>query len=313
MTKWTEALVLDALREAYLVPEGTQALDEWALLTQVPLRCLTPEGEAAAAVGGKVYAHHVNERTIDALLVRCWSGGKGFERIAFEVKTSRADYRNETPEKRAPAEASAHLCAYATPAGLIDPAELPPGWGLVEVYEDKAARSNALGLRAAWRKKPKLREPTCDLDYLVTAGFRRASRAEESIRTGAVPEAEYARMLREVTSLRGIADRAQTTARREMQRAKMARSELLSLDGATECADCEQPITWKRGGQQDSQWTHNDPAHTKPCRDARAEADRLSREREFGSEYQWGIPGAVEPRIIREARRAAEDAQEAAS
>lgn len=316
--KWTEALVIDVLREAYLptvLPDGTQGMDEWALLTQVPLRCPNAAGVVEAAAGRRLKSYHINERTIDAFLVRCWSGEKGHERIAFEVKTSKADYRNETDEKRAPAEASAHRCAYVTPAGLLDPAELPPGWGLVEVHEDRADRPNGLGWRAAWVKKPARRDPMCDLDYLVTAGFRRASRAEESIRTGAVPAAEYARMEREAASLRGIADRAQATARREMQRAKLARSEILALAGSQECADCDEKVTWKRGGTNDSTWSHVNPAHDKPCHTARQEIDRKRREAATGSTYGWGFADPVEPKAIREARKAAdiEDTQEIAS
>lgn len=319
--KWTEALVVDALREAYVVSEESRAkggMDEWALLTQVPLRCLTADGEAAQAAGRKVYASHVNERTIDVFLVRCWSGGRGFDRLAVEVKTSKADYRNETDEKRAPAEASAHQCVYAAPAGIIDPATLPPGWGLIEVYEtwqDRPSTQSPLGPRARWAKRPARRTPTCDLDYLVTAGFRRASRAEDSIRSGTVPAAEYARMQQEVASLRGIADRASSTARREMQRAKLARSEILALAGSQECADCGEKVTWKRGGTNDSTWSHVNPAHDKPCREVRQEIDRKRREAETGSTYGWGFADPVEPKAIREARKAAdiEDTQEIAS
>ena len=299
--KWTEALVVDVLREAYLPTEGTQEMDEWALLTQVPLR--SPEGW--------------NERTIDLLAVRCWSSGKGHQRIAFEVKTSRPDYRNETDTKRAPAEVSAHLCSYAAPAGIIEPATLPPGWGLVEVFEERAHRRHALGFRAAWVVRPKLRTPTCDLDYLVSAGFRRASRAEDSIRTGEVPAAEYARMQQEVTSLRGIADRAQAAARRETERAKLARSELLGRSGPLECADCGKAITWKQGGSMDSTWTHVNPRQNDgPCTTIRQEKDRRQREAETGAAYGWGMPGPVEPVEIRAARLAEEQenqAQEAAS
>lgn len=298
--KWTEAAVIERLREAYLLPEGSQAMDEWAMLTQVPLRL--PDG--------------TNERIIDALAVRCWGSGKGHERLAFEVKVSRADYGNETPEKRAPAELSAHRCSYVVPAGLIRPDELPAGWGLVEVYENRADRpptSRPLGSRALWRKYAVRREPTCDLDYLVSAGFRRASRAEEAIRHGDLPEAEVARLRHENDSMHGMLSRAKDAQRREVQRAKSARSELLAiLEGDQSCADCGELLTWKRGGNRDSEWTHLNKTHNEPCRIVRAEADRRRKEAETGSQYGWGFADPPEPRVLRE-RRLAEQEMETAS
>lgn len=314
--KWTEALVLDVLRETFLVRDPQTQMDEWAMLSHVPLRCLTEEGRQARAAGKQLTSAHVNERIIDALLVRCWGGGKGHERIAFEVKVSRPDYKNETPEKRAPAEASAHLCAYVVPAGLITPGELPEGWGLVEVYEDRADRKHALGWRATWTVKPRRRTPRIDLDYLVSAGFRRASRAEEKIRTGVVPAAEYARMQEKVTSLEGIADRALASARRETTRAKAARSELLAAAGPLDCADCHQAVTWKRGGPVDASWAHTNKAHDATCTKIRQEIDRKQREADTGAEYMWGLAGPIEPVQIRQQRLAEEQenqAQEAAS
>lgn len=288
--KWTEAEVIARIREAYLLPEGSQALDEWAMLTQVLLRM--PDG--------------TNERTIDALAVRCWGSGRGFERIAFEVKVSRQDYRNETPEKRAPAEASAHRCAYVVPAGLIRLDELPAGWGLVEVFENRTDRpptSRPLGGRALWRKYAAKREPVCDLDYLVSAGFRRASRAEEAIRQGSLPEAEVARLRHENDSLHGIVSRAKDAARRANERVKEMRNEILALAGPDqECADCGEKVTWRLGSV--SGWSHVEKAAEEPCRKARAEADRLRKEAETGSKYSWGFAPPVEPKAIREMRLA---------
>jgi hypothetical protein len=287
--KWTEAAVIERLREAYLLPEGSQAMDEWAMLTHVPLRM--PDGR--------------NERIIDALAVRCWGGGKGHVRLAFEVKVSRPDYRNETPEKRAPAEASAHQCAYVVPAGLIRPDELPDGWGLIEVFEngsDRPPTSRPLGSRALWRKYAAKREPVCDLDYLVSAGFRRASRAEEAIRHGVLPEAEVARMRRENDSLHGIVSRAKDAQRRAEQRVKDMRNEILALAGDQECADCSSKVTWRLGAV--SGWSHVDKTQDGPCRKIRAEADRLRKEAETGSKYSWGFAPPVEPKAIREMRLA---------
>lgn len=310
--KWTEALVLDAIREAYLTPDPQTLLDEWAMLTQVPLRCLTDDGRMARAAGRKTTAAHINERIIDALLVRCWSSKQGHERIAFEVKVSRSDYKNETREKRAPAEASAHQCAYVAPAGLITPGELPEGWGLVEVYEDRTHRKNALGLRAAWTVNPKRRQPRIDLDYLVSAGFRRASRAEEAIRTGSLPEAEVARLRYENDRMHGLLTTSKAKALTEERRAKQARGELLALlHGDQSCADCGEKLTWKRGGPNDSQWAHARTEHDKPCEATRREADRLRREATNGAAYSWGFAGQPEPKVLREQRLADEEMETA--
>lgn len=299
--KWTEASVIDALRETFLPghPES-EAYDEWALLTQVPLRTPKPgergRGPWAAGKWGQ------NERTIDVLLVRNWASGIGFDRLAVEVKVSKADYRNETDEKRAPAWASAHRCCYAAPAGLIDPKTLPPGWGLIEVHEQPVTEGRTVGFhisRCTWRATATRHPPAADLDYLISAGFRRASRAEDRIRRGADAAAEVASLRDEVARMYGVVERAEAARRREMGRAKAARAELLAMEGMQECADCGQPVTFKRAGSGASTWAHLNREAEQACLQARMEADRLRRERERGAAYMWGTAGPVEPVALR--------------
>lgn len=270
---WTEARVTDALRALYLPGHQPLSTEEWAFLTQVPLRCPRPGHTPDTATYWTT-----NERRIDALLVRNWSGGRhGHERVAIEIKVSRADYRNETDLKRAPAEASAHRCAYAAPAGIIDPASLPTGWGLIEVAEDG---------RATWTRRAKRRDPDCDLDYLVSAGFRRASRAEERIRRGEEAAAEVTRLREEVARLTGAAERATAARDREQARAKAARDELLAFFGGTPaCATCEQRLTWRRGGSNDSRWVHTDRSVEVACRERRMAAWRQARARGADEPY----------------------------
>jgi hypothetical protein len=267
--KWTEALVIDALRKRY---EG------WALMPQVP-------------VGGRV---------LDALLL----GDDPYTRIAIEVKTSRADYRSETDAKRAPAWQVAHRCLYAAPAGVIDPATLPYGWGLIEVTESGTALVESGDMHT----------PTIGLDEFTKAMLARASAAEDEIRRGDVPATETAKLRLENAALNQRLYNAQLARDREIRRSKAARSEMLAMEGAQECADCGLPITWERTGPQEAAWRHLDTRAEKTCQKARSEADRLRKERETGTSYAWGMPGEVEPRAIREARQAAdlEDAQEAA-
>lgn len=268
--KWTEALVTDALREFFLPGHDRLDNEEWAFLTQVPLRCArpgyTPEEQSYWTT---------NQRTIDVLLVRNWSGGRhGHERLAIEVKVAKADYRNETDVKRAPAEASAHRCAYAAPAGLIDPDTLPEGWGLLEVSASQASWATEPSFTAAWTKRATRRVPDADPEYLISAGFRRASRAEERIRRGESAAAEIVALRAENESLRAVAARAQEARDREMDRAKAARAELLAFAGAQECATCGEPVTWKRGGVRDTRWQHVDRQVEDACAQQRWAAYR---------------------------------------
>ena len=261
--RWTEATVLDALRTTYLPAENPLVTEEWAFLTQTALRC----------PGGRT----MNERTIDAFLVRTWSGGAhGHERIAVEVKVTRVNYRNDTDLKRAPAEASAHRCTYAAPVGLIDPDTLPDGWGLIEVARDDHGR-----LSARWRKRALRRTPTADPDYLIAAGFRRASRAEERIRRGESTAAEVVSLRAEVESLRGVTARALDARDREMVRAKAARAELVALGNVQGCAACGGALTWKRGGPHDSRWVHQVAGADSACYAQRLADFRLGRSGEY--------------------------------
>lgn len=69
----------------------------------------------------------ITSRRIDGLL---YSKKK---LIAIEVKVSVADYRRETPEKRAPWERVSNQFIYATPQGLLDPSTIPSHCGLWEI------------------------------------------------------------------------------------------------------------------------------------------------------------------------------------
>lgn len=295
--KWTETLVIDVLREAYLPREGSDVLEEWALLNQVVLRA------------GR------NERRIDALGVRC--SGRGDERIAFEVKVSRQDFRSETPEKRAPAEAVAHLCTYVAPADLIPVGELPAGWGLIEVYEtpfDRPPTIAPLGDRAEWRVRPVRRTPVGGLDDLAAVLARRASRTEESIRSGAdVPGVEVARLRYDVERLSLALYSAQQQIAAAADAARQARYELLGQAGDQDCADCGQKVTWRHTAKNGAAWTHVKRAHDKPCAKDRAEQDRLAKVAETGAHYGWGFAAPIEPRVFREARQVREATMREAS
>lgn len=76
-------------------------------------------------------------KRVDAFAIRCWGSGIGNRRIAFEVKTSRADFLSELrrPMKREFAMDVSHQFFFATPKGLVDGREIPHGCGLIEVDE----------------------------------------------------------------------------------------------------------------------------------------------------------------------------------
>lgn len=296
--KWTAKAVVDALRVAYGVADADLTAEEWALLTEVPLRTQINSDRAASY-------WNTNQRTIDVMLVRNWGGGEGFQRIAFEVKVSRSDYRNETDAKRAPAEASAHQCYYLTPAGLIKAEELPVGWGLMEVHADERSYAAARGwpvgdVRALVKTRVRAfkRTPNTDMDYLVAAYARRASRAEERIRRGEEDAVKVPALQREVASLLAKLQRRDEAIARERDRAAKAVSQLLAVEGNQVCADCGEHVSYKTAS---ASWVHADSTTEGRCHDLRTEADRLRREAEFGARYQWGYAGPVEPKAIRDA------------
>ena len=74
-----------------------------------------------------------SSQRIDFFAMNVWPSKK-FWRVAYEVKVSRADFKNEMedPNKRKASEALANECFFVTPAGLVKIDEIPEGWGLIE-------------------------------------------------------------------------------------------------------------------------------------------------------------------------------------
>jgi hypothetical protein len=301
--KWTARAVVDALRVAYGVAGSLLVTDEWSFLTEVPLRA--PTAAQVARGDTRLDRWASNTRTIDVFLVRNWSSKPGHRRIAVEVKVSRSDYRNETDAKRHPAEVAAHQTYYAAPAGIIDPATLPPGWGLLEVYADERSYAAGKGWEVGGfgngalvkcRVRPTERTPTCDLDYLVAAGMRRASRAEERIRRGEDDAAKVPALEADVERLANQLQRRDDALTKARDQVKRLRSVTLALEGSQECADCGLPVGYRT---KDFAWVHKDAAAEVDCYNARAEVDRVRREAEVGARYFRGWPGPVEPKALR--------------
>lgn len=110
----------------------------------------------------------VDGRIVDFFAVNLWSSRR-FNRVAYEVKVSRADFAKElsNPAKREPAEQLANECYFVAPHGLIDPKELPENWGLYEVTKDGSSLRKKT--HAKWRDVP---APPMDI---VAGMARRAS------------------------------------------------------------------------------------------------------------------------------------------
>lgn len=87
--------------------------------------------------------------TIDAMAVSCWPG-KGIEVVAYEIKTSIADFRAELkkPFKRLSAVVYSNRFYFLASAGVIPKKELPLEAGLLEVNpETKNIHASVAALR----------------------------------------------------------------------------------------------------------------------------------------------------------------------
>ena len=86
---------------------------------------------------------------IDFWTIHCW--GQTGHTIAFEIKTSKADFRTELkhPEKRIWCEKSANQCNFIAPSGVIPTEELPEGWGLIEVTSGMQLRVKVAAMQRA--------------------------------------------------------------------------------------------------------------------------------------------------------------------
>lgn len=110
----TEAEVIAAVRARYANP--TVGAARYTHITQ-------------ARTGSLNDGH--NLRALDLLILDRWLTRGHREIHGIEVKTSRSDWLRE---KRNPTKAAAwsrhcHRFYIATPAGIINDGELPPGWG----------------------------------------------------------------------------------------------------------------------------------------------------------------------------------------
>ncbi len=186
--KFTATDVRKALRVRYCPPE-------W---------CLCEEVANASGAGPQAYA--------DAVAFSIWPS-RGYGLQGFEIKVSRSDF---LAEMRKPAKADA-VGAYCdqwwlvTPPRLVDPAEIPPTWGLMEM--------TGAGLRVkqqAPRQEPKPLNRAFAAALVRRARDLTAAHVAESIEAGNADRER--RMQEEMT--RRIADRSQRLAAAEKWRAE---------------------------------------------------------------------------------------------
>jgi hypothetical protein len=120
-----------------------------------------------------------SESRLDALAINC-RPQEGLARVAYEIKTSRADFLVEikTPLKRRMAVFLSSQFYFVTPKGLVEPHELPPEAGLIEVWEDGNGQMRVeTVVEAIWRES----EPP---NWRFVASLARRVREEEE-RAGA--------------------------------------------------------------------------------------------------------------------------------
>lgn len=165
-----------AIFTKYLAEQGG-----WAVLREVSIDDLAPLAGKAPTRRNRRQAPEPTVRRIDFLLMRTGRRSTPLhERIALEVKISRADFRRDTDEKRAAWFTVADRFAYVAPMGMIQPSELPPGCGLLE-YDAEALFGNN---RLKWKVvAPRKQEPPLPFDnHFFAYLMGRASRAEYALR-----------------------------------------------------------------------------------------------------------------------------------
>jgi len=171
----TSSEIKAALAEAYKAPE-------WALFFEVS------DGTGAAA-----------RRHADAVAMNLWPS-RGLAIFGFEIKVSRGDFKRELADP-AKAEAIARFCDFwliAAPKGLIDPKELPVGWGLFEVDDGKVCQ----------KKAPDKREASVvDRSFFASLARASAGRDERMMESIIAARVEAERKKIEERSERSIAQR----------------------------------------------------------------------------------------------------------
>ncbi len=105
---------------------------------------------------------------IDAFAFNCFRS-KGFKRVAYEIKVSRSDFKNELKDanKRKSAMMFSDEFYFVAPKGMLHKYDIPEGCGLMEVNE---AGDTHIAVRV-----PKKKEPAKFGPAFVASAVRNAS------------------------------------------------------------------------------------------------------------------------------------------
>lgn len=260
----------------------------WAML---------PEVTAATHAGQRI------ERRIDMLLVRRMPRRMSvIERLAVEIKVTRADFLSDVrnPEKQAPWRALAHRHAYAVPAGLVTPEEVPADSGLIVV--GPIAQYGMTRVDFA-RRCPVGNDPGPLPTVTVMDAFHRATRGE-ALRCGygfqAPGEADPDELRAQILRLKHELQLAQGQIYKARERVnewrrRFARHELPA------CGTCGHQIhpPAKERAFMSGRWEHRDPEQAAACFELRVQV-QLTADAARGYTYEGheeyvrqgiGVPG----------------------
>jgi len=258
-----------AILRGHFLGHGGLEFDEWSLLTEVSL----PGTEIVEFDNGNTWERKVTRR-IDVLLVRNWvSKPNPYERVAIEIKVSRADFFHDSAAKRAPWMAVTNRFVYAVPAGLVTAAEVPDGCSLLEVFTEPitnvAPTHRDFHKQVHWAKTVKRRAATALPEDAWRQGMRRASRAEEQVRRGGDHDAEQVAALVEQLRKANSALKA-TTTRVQSETARRKETErLVAVVLPQVCTFCGAPlrVASKAVGSY-AAWVHHKSDDDASCRAA---------------------------------------------
>lgn len=289
--KWTARDMSEALYRHFS--------GKWAVLPEVTARPVysTPE---PVTDGGLFPRYHQNmvqkARRIDLLLLRTAAVDGGIERLAVEIKVTRADFFSDVrnPEKQAPWRALAHRHTYAVPEGLVDVADVPAASGLI-TFRRSDGYTYGQWIRLA--KRPAGHNPgPLPLPHLMDA-FWRAGRAEARLR-GYSGEREA--RTDDVTALR--AQVAKLTHDLELANNRLCREQdradrwkvAFGAVGRPPCGTCGNLlyVSRKQGGYG-VDWEHRDPTTADLCHLLR----RAAAERE-AAELKDSLGLSSDPRYL---------------
>ncbi|WP_024816926.1 hypothetical protein [Arthrobacter sp. 31Y] len=167
--------------ESALLLKYTAHQTHWAVLRELSL--FDPDAVAQNKGKRKYDANReVERRRIDMLLINLKRRGVKVpnERMALEIKVTRADFKRDTEDKRRAWMAHADRFAYVTPAGLITKDELPAGCGLIEYHPDALFGGDRLKWKVTAPYK-QARATDFDQNFIVYLA-NRLSTAEQQLR-----------------------------------------------------------------------------------------------------------------------------------